>query len=54
MSGEVKSAVLFNRALIWIVLMHLTTSKVAAVIFVICALLNIIDSAIRMVQEEHE
>lgn len=44
MSGEIKSAVLFNRALIWIVLMHLTTSKVAAIMFTVCAALNIIDS----------
>ena len=43
MSGEIKSAVLFNRALIWIVLTHLTTSKVARIMFTICAALNIID-----------
>ena len=44
MSGEIKSAVLFNRALIWIALTHLTTSKVAAIMFTVCAALNIIDS----------
>ncbi len=44
MSGEIKSVVLFNRALIWIVLMHLTTSKVAAIMFTVCAALNLIDS----------
>lgn len=49
-----KSAILFNRALLWIVLMHLTDSKVMAVMFSICAALNIIDSAIRMVSEETE
>ena len=44
MSGEIKSAVLFNRALIWIVLMHLTTSKAAAIMFTVCAVLNLVDS----------
>jgi len=44
MSGEIKSAVLFNRALIWIVLMHLTTSKEAAIMFTVCAVLNLINS----------
>lgn len=44
MSGEIKSAVLFNRALIWVVLMHLTTSKEAAIMFTVCAVLNMIDS----------
>ena len=47
-----KSEILFNRALLWIVLMHLTDSKVASVMFSICALLNLIDSVIRMVSEE--
>ena len=47
-----KSAILFNRALLWIVLLHLTDSKVAAVMFSICAALNLIDSVIRMVSEE--
>lgn len=49
-----KGEILFNRALLWIVLMHLTDNKVAAVMFSICAAFNIIDSAIRMVQEETE
>ena len=49
-----KSDILFNRALLWIVLLHLTDSKVAAVMFSICAALNIIDSVIRMVSEETE
>lgn len=44
MSGEIKSAVLFNRALIWIVLMHLTTSKEAAIMCTVCAALNLINS----------
>ena len=44
MSGEIKSAVLFNRALLWVVLMHLTTSKVAAIMFTVCAVMNIIGS----------
>ena len=44
MSTEIKSAVLFNRALIWVVLMHLTTSKAAAIMFAVCAALNLIDS----------
>ena len=49
-----KSDILFNRALLWIVLLHLTDSKVAAVMFSICAALNLIDSIIRMVGEETE
>ena len=44
MSGEIKSAVLFNRALIWIVLMHLTTSKAEAIMFTVCAVLNLVSS----------
>lgn len=44
MSGEIKSAILFNRALIWIVLMHLTTSKAAAIMFTVCAALNLVNS----------
>lgn len=44
MSGKIKSAVLFNRALIWTVLMHLTTSKAAAIMFTVCAALNLVDS----------
>jgi len=49
-----KSDILFNRALLCIVLLHLTDSKVAAVMFSICAALNFIDSIIRMVGEETE
>lgn len=44
MSGEIKSVVLFNRALLWIVLMHLTTSKSAAIMFTVCAVLNLVES----------
>lgn len=44
MERKVMSAVLFNRALIWVVLMHLTTSKVAAIMFIVCAVLNLISS----------
>lgn len=44
MSGEIKSAILFNRALIWIVLMHLTTSKAAAIMLTVCAALNLVNS----------
>lgn len=46
MSGEIKSAVLFNRALLWVVLMHLTTSRVAAIMFLVCAVLNLISSLV--------
>ena len=49
-----KSAILFNRALLWIVLLHLTDSKVAAVMFSVCAALNLIESLCRMGQEETE
>lgn len=49
-----KSAILFNRALLWIVLLHLTDSKVAAVMFSVCAVLNLIDSLIHMVQEDSQ
>lgn len=44
MSGEIKSAILFNRALLWIVLMHLTTSKVAVILFTVSAVLNLVNS----------
>ena len=47
-----KSNILFNRALLWIVLLHLTDSKVAAVMFSICAALNLIESLCRMAQED--
>lgn len=49
-----KGEILFNRALLWIVLLHLTDSKVAAVMFSVCAALNLIDSVIRMVSEGTE
>lgn len=49
-----KGEILFNRALLWIVLLHLTDSKVAAVMFSVCAALNLIDSVIRMVSEGAE
>ena len=47
-----KSAVLFNRALLWIVLLHLTDNKVAAVMFSVCAALNLIESLCRAAQED--
>ena len=50
----IKSEILLNRALLWIVLMHMTESRPASVLFGICALLNLIDSVIRMVLEERE
>ncbi len=49
-----KSDILFNRALLWIVLLHLTDNKVAMVMFSICAGLNLIDSLIRMVGEDNQ
>ena len=49
-----KADILFNRALLWIVLLHLTDNKVAMVMFSVCAALNLIDSIIRMVSEETE
>lgn len=49
-----KGEILFNRALLWIVLLHLTDSKVAMVMFSVCAALNLINSIIRMVSEGTE
>lgn len=49
-----KGEILFNRALLWIVLLHLTDNKVASVMFSVCAALNLIDSVIRMVSEGNE
>lgn len=39
-----KAEILFNRALLWLVLIHLTTSKVAAIMFTVCAVLNLVQS----------
>ena len=50
----IKAEILLNRALLWVMLMHMTESRPASVLYGICALLNIIDSALRMVREEHE
>lgn len=44
MEGKAISAVLFNRALIWIVLMHLTENKWIGALFALCAVLNMVDS----------
>ncbi|MBR3223700.1 MAG: hypothetical protein IKF78_00070 [Atopobiaceae bacterium] len=49
-----KSEILFNRALLWVVLLHLTDNKVAATMFTVCSLLNIIDSVICMVRKDDE
>lgn len=47
-----KSDILLNRALLWIVLLYLTDNKVAAVMFSVCAALNLIESLCRMAQED--
>ena len=39
-----KAEILFNRALLWIVLLHLTDNKVAAIMFTVCAVLNLVQS----------
>ena len=39
-----KAEILFNRALLWIVLLHLTDNKVAAIMFTVCAALNLVQS----------
>ena len=39
-----KAEILFNRALLWLVLIHLTTSKVASIMFTVCAALNLVQS----------
>ena len=38
---NLKSEVLFNRALIWLALMHLTESRAASACFALCAVLNL-------------
>ena len=41
---EVKAEILFNRALIWIVMMHLTDNRTIGILFAVCAVLNIAQS----------
>lgn len=38
---NIKSEILFNRALLWVALMHLTESRAASACFALCAVLNI-------------
>lgn len=38
---NIKAEILFNRALLWVALMHLTESRAASACFAICAVLNI-------------
>lgn len=42
---NLKSEVLFNRALMWVVLMHLTENKTAAMLFAVCGVLSLLRSA---------
>lgn len=39
--SKLLSEVLFNRALLWVALMHLTESRAASACFALCAVLNI-------------
>lgn len=41
---NIKPEILFNRALLWIALMHLTESRAASACFALCAVLNIWES----------
>lgn len=42
---NLKSGVLFNRALLWAALMHLTENKAAAMVFAVCGALSLLCSA---------
>jgi hypothetical protein len=44
--NEVKAAVLFNRAILWIVMMYLTDNKNIGTLFAVCAVLNIAQSLV--------
>ena len=48
--NEVKAAVLFNRALIWIVMMQLTDNRTIGILFAVCAVLNIAKSWMEMLK----
>lgn len=49
---NIKSEILFNRALLWVALMHLTESRAASVCFALCAVLNIWKSFKAWVMDE--
>lgn len=44
MVNEIKSEILFNRAILWLVMMHLTDSKLVAALFAIGAICNVFKS----------
>ena len=45
---NLKSEVLFNRAMLWLLMAHATESKVAAMLFAINAVLNLLRSFIEL------
>ena len=44
MVNEIKSEIRLNRAILWLVMAHLTESKHAAALFAVCAVLNLLVS----------
>lgn len=43
--SRLRGEILFNRALLWVVLMHLTESKAAAMLFAVCGALSLLCAA---------
>ena len=56
MANELKSEILFNRALLWLLLANITMLRgdnmAVAILYIVCGVLNIVRSAVLAIQDK--